>query len=140
MFNRALSFLFLASAFNNADAFVYTASSSRSWGLNAINPKSAFSFAKKAAKVKSMADLIGKDKDGNVVRVPVKNIEREWSDGDFKAYGEFSVDLFLPEEKKKLRAALFSCMGSLNTLSLIARLCQKHAKQPVLLLLPSRLV
>jgi len=107
MFNRALSFLFLASAFNNTDAFVYTASSSRSWGLNAINPKSAFSFAKKAAKVRSMADLIGKDKDGNVVRVPVKNIEREWSDGDFKADGEFSADLFLPEEKEIKGCAFF---------------------------------
>ena len=36
------------------------------------------------------------DQEG-VKRIPVRNIEREWTYEDYTADGEFSVDLFLPD-------------------------------------------
>lgn len=107
MFSCAFSFLCLASAVTNAQAFVLSTTSSPSTALNSVNFVSAFSFAKKTYTVKSLADKVGKDKDGNVVRVPVKNIEREWSVGDFTSEGDFNVNLFVPEDGKVKGCAFF---------------------------------
>mmetsp|Transcript_872 Transcript_872/g.1065 ORF Transcript_872/g.1065 Transcript_872/m.1065 type:complete len:317 (-) Transcript_872:251-1201(-) len=64
-------------------------------------------IAKTAYKVKDVADILGKDKDGNVIRVPVKNIERNWRFEEYEAKGEFSADLFIPEDGKIKGCAFF---------------------------------
>lgn len=106
MYNRALSFLCLASAITNADAFVSPASSSattvgRDLSLN------LFGIAKTAYKVKQGVDRIGKDSEGNVIRVPVKDIQRDWSFEDYEAEGEFSADVFVPADGKIKGCAFF---------------------------------
>mmetsp|Transcript_22892 Transcript_22892/g.63562 ORF Transcript_22892/g.63562 Transcript_22892/m.63562 type:complete len:397 (+) Transcript_22892:83-1273(+) len=109
MFARALSFLCIASAMTNAAAFVSPANPAASTmtrdpSLNLLN---IFGAAKTAVKVKKMADFIGKDKDGNVIRVPVKNVERNWNFDGYEAQGEFSADLFIPEDGKIKGCAFF---------------------------------
>jgi len=58
-------------------------------------------------KVAAIADILGKDKDDNVISVPVKNIERDWSFEDFEGCGEFSVNLIVPEDRKVKGCAFF---------------------------------
>lgn len=58
-------------------------------------------------QAKSMPDITAKEEDGSVVRIPVKNIERNWSFDNYKADGEFSVDLFYPENKQVKGCAFF---------------------------------
>jgi len=62
-----------------------------------------FSFPSLKTKTKSesrsLPDLEAVDEDGNPVRIPVKGIKRDWTWGDdYKAKGEFDVDLFVPED------------------------------------------
>jgi len=106
MYSRALSFLCLASAITNADAFVSPASSSattfgRDLSLN------LFGIAKTAYKVKQGVDRIGKDNEGNVIRIPVKDIQRDWSFEDYEAEGEFSADVFVPADGQIKGCAFF---------------------------------
>ena len=110
MFSRALPFLLLATVVTNADAFMSPAGPSalkadRDSSLSAFGK--LVSFGKTAAAVRSMPDLLGTDKDGKPVRVPVKNIERDWSFDDYEATGEFSANLFLPEDRKIKGCAFF---------------------------------
>lgn len=72
------------------------------------------------AKSRTMPDIEEKDDDGNVVRIPVKNIERDWTwydetYGEYDAEGEFSVDLFLPlnnnNGKKEIKGCAFFMHG-----------------------------
>ena len=55
------------------------------------------------------------DEEGNVMRIPVKNIKRDWTwtKGDivYKADGEFDVDLFLNEDPKKIKGVAFFMHG-----------------------------
>eukprot|EP00957_Ditylum_brightwellii_P114805 8754357-Ditylum_brightwellii.AAC.1 len=57
-------------------------------------------IAKTPYKVKDVADILGKDKDGNVICIPVKKIERNWSFQKYEAKGELSADLFIPKDSK----------------------------------------
>eukprot|EP00565_Helicotheca_tamesis_P002628 CAMPEP_0185728384 /NCGR_PEP_ID=MMETSP1171-20130828/3744_1 /TAXON_ID=374046 /ORGANISM="Helicotheca tamensis, Strain CCMP826" /LENGTH=395 /DNA_ID=CAMNT_0028397091 /DNA_START=33 /DNA_END=1220 /DNA_ORIENTATION=- len=111
MFSRASLLLSLAATLTNADAFVSPATYSRNSALNGLDSDAASSILKKARIVKSLSDLVGKDKDGNEVRVPVKGIERDWSVDDFTADGEFSVDLFLPEDRNEIKGCAFFMHG-----------------------------
>mmetsp|Transcript_28474 Transcript_28474/g.59653 ORF Transcript_28474/g.59653 Transcript_28474/m.59653 type:complete len:429 (-) Transcript_28474:52-1338(-) len=110
MFSRALPFLALAAVLTNTHAFVAPAGPSafktdRDPSLSAF--KDLISFGKTAAAVRSMPELLGIDKDGNTVRIPVKNIERDWSFDDYEATGEFSTNLFLPKDRKVKGCAFF---------------------------------
>lgn len=64
-------------------------------------PKTSF------AKSKSMPDIVQKDEDGKVIRIPVKNIERDWTWEDYTATDEFSCDLFVPENGQVKGCAFF---------------------------------
>jgi len=107
----ALPFLCLASAMTNAEAFVSPAKFAAAKIDSSLNLfddlGKAGKVGKTAFKVKKAADLLGKDKDGNVIRVPVKDIERDWIFDGFKAEGDFSVDLFLPEDQEIKGCAFF---------------------------------
>jgi hypothetical protein len=101
----ALSFLYLlVSSTKGVDAFIsnpirqHVTSSPRSFpSLNIMTKKS-----------RSLPDLEAVDEDGNAVRIPIKSIERDWTWGDdYKAKGEFSVDLFVPEDRCVKGCAFF---------------------------------
>jgi len=64
-------------------------------------PKTSF------AKSKSMPDIVQKDEDGKVIRIPVTNIERDWTWEDYTATGDFSCDLFVPENGQVKGCAFF---------------------------------
>lgn len=69
-----------------------------------LGPTEAFSGFPKS---KSMPDIVEKDGDGKVIRIPVKNIERDWTWEDYTASGEFSCDLFVPENGQVKGCAFF---------------------------------
>jgi len=48
-----------------------------------------------------------RDEDGSAVRIPVEDIERTWTFNDYEAKGEFSVDLFVPENGNVKGCAFF---------------------------------
>lgn len=58
-------------------------------------------------KSKPMPDIVLTDENGKVVRIPVKNIERDWTWEDYTATGEFSCDLFVPENGQVKGCAFF---------------------------------
>ena len=103
MRSSVLSFLCLASVATNAYAFVSPVTSSAMKG----DRDSSLNLLGKAYKVAAMANILGKDKEGNVISVPVKNIERDWSFEGFEGSGEFSVNLIVPEDRKVKGCAFF---------------------------------
>lgn len=92
MKERALSLLCLGSTLANASGFV---SPGASPPMNIARDPSL------------MLDLFGKDRNGNVIRVPVKNIERDWNFEGIEGTGKFSAQLFMPEDGEIRGCAFF---------------------------------
>lgn len=111
MLSLALSFLCLVSALTNADAFVSPAASSSATNFDrdpSLNDLlDGFNVFRTAYQVKQAADLVGKDRSGNEIRVPVTDIERNWEFEGFTGTGEFSADLFVPDNGEVKGCAFF---------------------------------
>lgn len=107
-----LPFLCLASAMTTAEAFAppakFAAKLDRDVSLRTSGLDDDLEeVAESAFNVKKGPDILGKDEDGNVLRVPVRNIERDWEFDGYTADGEFVADLFLPENKEITGCAFF---------------------------------
>jgi len=63
-----------------------------------------------AAKYRELEDLQFEEDDGEVIRVKVKDIERDWTYDGYKAEGDMSVDLFLPGSSK-IKGCVFFMHG-----------------------------
>lgn len=102
-----LPFLCLASAMTAGEAFVspakYVAKINRDLSLQDNMGKAD----KAEISFKKAADRVGKDESGNVIKVPVTNIERNWVFDGYEADGEFSAELFLPENSEIKGIAFF---------------------------------
>ncbi len=106
-----LLFLCLALVMTTAEAFAppakFAAKVDRDVSLRISGLDDLEDVIESAFIVKKAADILGKDEDGNVIRVPVRNIERDWEFDGYTADGEFSADLFLPENKEIKGCAFF---------------------------------